>query len=113
LNLDNPQCNGLVSAAPDFVFRWAGEGEQLTLFFEGNADATLLVFGAAGDVLACNDDAEPGTNVNPLIGVLQPPEGVYGVWVGRLSASQPVTGVLTITSDADVAPAVLAPAAEE
>jgi hypothetical protein len=113
LNLDNPQCSGLVSAAPDFVFRWAGDSEQLTLFFEGDADATLLVLGAGGDVLACNDDIEPGGNVNPLVALPAPPDGIYGVWVGRLGASQPVTGVLTITQAADAEPAVLAPAVEE
>ncbi len=113
LNLNNPQCSGLVAPAPDFVFRWEGDAAQLQVFFEGDADATLLVFGAAGEVRACNDDVDPATNINPLVVVQQPQEGVYGVWVGRLSATQPVTGTLTITLAEDAAPAVLAPVVEE
>jgi hypothetical protein len=112
-NLDNPQCNGLVSATPDYLFRWKGDAEQLRIFFEGNADATLLVFGTSGDQLACNDDATPGTNLNPLVVIDEPQEGAYGVWVGRLDSQQPVTGTLTITAAGEAAPAALAPVAEE
>jgi hypothetical protein len=112
-NLDNPQCNGLLSATPDYLFRWKGDAEQLRIFFEGNADATLLVFGTSGDQLACNDDATPGTNLNPLVVIDEPQEGAYGVWVGRLDSQQPVTGTLTITAAGEAAPAALAPVAEE
>lgn len=113
LNLLNPQCSGEVSSAPDFVFNWTGPADQLSIFFEGDRDSTLLVVGAGGAVVACNDDTEAGVNVNPLVVLQQPPDGLYGVWVGRLDPTQPVTGTLTISPAADAAPAVLAPATTE
>jgi hypothetical protein len=117
LQLDNPLCNGLVAPTPDFVFHWSGQADQLTVYYEGDLDATLLVYGAAdgpaGGVAWCNDDAEIVANVNPSISIAQPQEGVYGVWVGRIDPTQAVTGTLTVTSAPDAQPATLAPAPTE
>lgn len=110
LDLPNPLCNGLVSGAPDYVFEWTSDGGQFSALFDGDADATLLVLSADGQVLACNDDAETGVNINPLVAVQNAPAGLYGVWVGRLDPSKPVIGTLTVTAAADAAPKVLAPA---
>ncbi|HSN78543.1 MAG TPA: copper resistance protein NlpE N-terminal domain-containing protein [Anaerolineae bacterium] len=109
LDLPNPLCNGLVSGVPDFVFDWTGEGQQFAVFFEGDNDATLLVLSEDGEQLTCGDDVEPGANLNPLVVVAEPKPGLYGVWVGRLDPSQPVAGILTITTVADAAPKTLAP----
>jgi hypothetical protein len=109
LGLPNPACNGLVSGVPDFVFDWTGEGEQFTVFLEGDSDATLLVLSEDAELLACGDDAEDGVNMNPVVAVTGAKPGLYGVWVGRLDPSRPVIGTLTITTAADAAPRTLAP----
>jgi len=109
LGLPNPVCNGLVSGVPDFVFDWTGDGDQFTVFFEGDSDATLLVLSEDGQLLACGDDAEDEVNINPLVTVTGAKPGLYGVWVGRLDPSRPVIGTLTITTAADAAPRTLAP----
>lgn len=110
LGLPNPTCNGLVSGVPDFVFDWAGDDDQFTVFLEGDSDATLLVLSEDAELLACSDDAEVGVNINPSVTVAEAKPGLYGVWIGRLDPARPVAGTLTITTAADAAPAILAPA---
>lgn len=109
LGLPNPVCNGLVSGVPDFVFNWTGEGDQFTVFLEGDSDATLLVLSEDAALLACGDDAEDGVNINPLVTVTGAKPGLYGVWVGRLDPARPVIGTLTITTAVDATPKTLAP----
>jgi hypothetical protein len=102
-------CAGLVSAKPSFVFKVAGQPKQVSVFFEGDADATLLVLGNGGKVVECNDDAQAAANTNPLVTLSNPADGAYAVFVGRLNPAQPVKGQLTVTDAADAEPAVLAP----
>lgn len=109
LGLENEACNGLVAAVPDHIVRWPAEGEALRIFFEGDADSTLLVVGPDG-LVACSDDVEQGANINPLVALDNAPAGPYLIWVGRIDADAPVTGRLTVTTDAAAAPAVLGPA---
>jgi hypothetical protein len=109
LSLPDPLCNGLVSGVPDFVFDWTGDGDSFTVFFEGDSDATLLVFGEDGETLACGDDAEFDVNLNPVVTVTGAKPGLYGVWVGRIDPNRPVVGTLTITTAAGAAPRILAP----
>jgi putative hemolysin len=97
-----------VSNVPDFVFQWPGDAAQLRVFFEGDGDATLLVVGAADTTVSCADETD-ANNRNPLVILDDPAAGLYGVWVGRLDPSQPISGVLTITTDPDATPAVLEP----
>jgi putative hemolysin len=109
MNLEDPTCNGLVTGVPDYVFSWSGDPGQVRVFFEGDADATLLVYGGADKALACADDHATG-NANPSVAFENAAQGLYGVWVGRLDPSKPVQGVLTITTDPDAAPVILEPA---
>ncbi len=109
LGLENEACNGLIAAVPDHILRWPAEGEALRIYFEGDADSTLLVVGPGGAV-ACSDDVEQGANINPLIALDNAPAGPYLIWVGRFNPDAPVTGQLTVTSDAAAVPAVLGPA---
>ena len=102
-------CAGLVNAKPSFVFKIAGQPEQVSVLFAGDADASLLVVGNNLQTVACNDDAEAGANINPLVTLANPAEGAYAVYVGRLDPTKPVKGTLTITDTADAEPAVLAP----
>lgn len=100
-------CSGLVSgAAPEFVFRYSGDSEDLRLFFEGSADASLIVVGE--EVVRCSDDSAEGENANPVID-LPAPGGLYGVWVGRFDPTAPVTGTLTIVEETSVTPVQLEP----
>lgn len=102
-------CAGLLPATPSFVFRWSGQADVLRVFFEGDADSTLVVLGAKGNVLACNDDALAGETIHPLVDIENPPEGLYGVFVGRLDPAAPVTGRLTVVPSTDLQPAPAKP----
>jgi len=103
-------CAGLVSSKPSFVFSATTGLDKLRVFFEGDADASLLVLGDGGKIVECSDDVKAGVNLNPLVELASPPAGGYAVFVGRLNPSQPVTGELTVTDAADAGPALLAPA---
>ena len=100
-------CSGLVSgAAPEFVFRYSGDSEDLRIFFEGSADAALIVVGE--EIVVCSDDSAEGENANPVVDLLTP-GGLYGVWVGRFDPTEPVTGTLTIVEATNLAPVQLEP----
>ncbi|HHY54560.1 MAG TPA: hypothetical protein GYA08_03905 [Chloroflexi bacterium] len=102
-------CSGLVSgAAPEFIFRYSGDASALRVFFEGEADTSLIVVGE--QVVLCSDDSAAGENANPVIDV-PAPAGLYGVWVGRFDPTIPVTGTLTIVEETDTTPVQLAPMA--
>ena len=110
LGVEDPACSGLVTIVPDFVFQWSGEANQVRVFYEGDGDATLLVAsGTEGEAVACADETDAG-NRNPLVVLDNPSDGLYGVWVGRLDPSKPISGVLTITTEADAAPTIFMPA---
>ena len=91
------------------MFKIAGQPKQVSVLFEGDADASLLVVGNNLKTVECNDDAAAGANLNPLVTLANPAEGAYAVYVGRLDPTKPVKGKLTITDVADAVPAVLAP----
>jgi len=104
-------CAGLVSAQPDFVFNWSGDTKNLRVFFEGDKDSTLLVLDPNRQVV-CNDESDPGVNLNPMVDLPSPASGNYAVWVGRLNPTQPVKGKLTVTEGTSTTPAALPPAAK-
>lgn len=110
VDLGDAVCNGFVAAAPDYSFQWSGEADALHIWFEGDGDATLLVL-TPDQTALCSDDAQPGTNINPLVEISQPAPGQYSVYVGRVHLDQPVTGELVITDSAQPQPAVRVPAA--
>jgi len=100
-------CSGLVSGAqPEFIFSYAGDAEDLRIFFEGSADTSLIVAGE--EIVLCSDDSAAGENGNPVIDIAAP-AGLYGVWVGRFDHTEPVTGTLTIHEEVSVAPVQLEP----
>ncbi len=99
-------CNGLISLKPDLAFHLDDAPNAVSIFFEGDADTALLVHGP-DDALFCADDGQDPANLNPSIAVSEPPAGDYLVWVGRIDASQPVTGTLTVTAGGDAQPQVL------
>jgi len=106
-NLDQPNslCTGFISSGPTFRFNWSGNLDQLVLYFESGADATLNVLAPDGNFY-CDDDIQGANNLNPLVS-LQPAAGTYYVWVGSFSPDVKVDGILTITNDANATPAAL------
>ena len=108
IELDELICNGYVPTEPNFAFTEDGNAELLRVFFESDQDSTLIVLGP-DDQVWCNDDAEAGVNLNPLIDIPTPPAGDYFVYVGRLGLEEPVSGTLTVTELADNVPANLGP----
>lgn len=96
-------CSGLVNLTPSYAFDWSGETDALSLFVEADGDATLLVRAPDGNLL-CGDDTG-ADNLNPLVTIVEPAEGRYLVWVGRIDPAEPISGVLTITEAADAQPA--------
>ena len=67
-----------------------------------------MASGAEGTDVACADETDAG-NRNPLVVLDSPSDGLYGVWVGRLDPSKPISGVLTITTEADATPTIFKP----
>lgn len=105
IELDNDQCTGFIDATPTFAFNWAGEADDLVLFFEADADTTLVVRDPAG-AFQCNDDADGAQNLNPYL-ALTPMEGSYTVWVGGFEPTTLITGTLTIAGGTALQPAAL------
>ncbi|MEZ4660803.1 MAG: hypothetical protein R2911_24900 [Caldilineaceae bacterium] len=75
------------------------------LFFEGEADTTLVLRDPDG-VFQCNDDFDGADNLNPYLD-FTPIAGIYQLWVGSFAPSTMVTGTLTITGASDAQPAPL------
>lgn len=104
------QCSGLVGThgrRPDFLIDYKGQADSLRIYFEGDADASLVVAGK--DFVACNDESTVGVNANPQVDIMKP-QGYYGIWVGRFDPETPLTGVLTVVEGTAQAPTILAPA---
>jgi len=106
-DVEGQLCNGFIGDRPDLAFDWSGEADALSIYFEGDADSTLLVVAPGGDIF-CNDDAS-ADNANPMVTIPNPGSGRYAVFVGRVHPDEPVKGKLTVTDAADAAPEVLTP----
>jgi len=76
--------------------------EQMTVWFAGKQDASLLVVGPQGAAY-CNDDSG-ADNANPSVRLQKPAQGRYGVFVGRFSQDAPVEGTVTVTTDPTAMP---------
>ena len=99
-------CQGMVSTVPIYTFSWSGGG-NLSAYFEGEEDSSLMVVTPSGEII-CNDNAAED-NLNPVVDILGAAEGDYDIFIGSLVPGQIVTGILTITSDTAAEPATLSP----
>jgi hypothetical protein len=108
LELALQNCSGFFNAQPDYAFDWTGTTEELNVHFASDVDGSLAIVTPAGEIL-CSDDAEASANLNPHIIIGNPAEGRYGVFVGRIQLDAPISGQLTIDTNVDAAPPVLAP----
>ncbi len=102
IELDNDLCTGFISPVPTFKFDWEGEADKLVLFFEADADTTLVVQNPNG-TFQCDDDADGAANLNPYLD-LTPIPGSYALWVGSFEPSTLVTGTLTIAGSTEIQP---------
>jgi hypothetical protein len=103
LPLGNAICNGYISALPTSVFQVGADTEHMRLFFEGDADSTLVVLTPDRRVL-CNDDFADIETSHPLLDINNPPAGTYAVFVGRVDPAKPLSGKLTVTTSTSAAP---------
>ena len=106
IQIDEQLCNGFITEEPAFAFSEDGNADVLRVFVDADADTTLFVAKSTEQVW-CNDDAEPGMNLNPLVEIENPEAGEYFVYVGRLTLDEPVAGALTVTENAELAPVAL------
>lgn len=102
IDLGAAQCSGYIGDTPDFVFDVNSATEQMTVWFAGKQDASLLVVGPQGAAY-CNDDSG-ADNANPSVRLQKPAQGRYGVFVGRFSQDAPVEGTVTVTTDPTAMP---------
>ncbi|MBN1967547.1 MAG: hypothetical protein JW910_23025, partial [Anaerolineae bacterium] len=86
---------GFVAWSPDYYISYeAGSAAELTFFFEGDGDTTLVINGPNG-FWYCDDDSHG--NLQPEITFLNPQSGYYDIWVGSYAAEQFYNGTLSIT----------------
>jgi hypothetical protein len=103
-------CGGMVSQIPDYIVEVQEGVPSLRIMFEGDQDSSLVVVSSNGESF-CADDSADSTNANPIVDVSEPMAGYYEIHVGRFQEDEPVSGVLTVTTDPGLEPAILAPAA--
>lgn len=101
-------CTGYINLTPSYRFIYSGEAQALQLFFNGQADASLLVRLPDGR-FACSGDAAEG-NLNPALLLETAPAGDYTIWLGSSTRFDFAPGELVISEDAAATPDILAPA---
>ncbi len=99
-------CLGYVSLVPTSSFAWDGSG-SLSAYFESEENATLIVVAPEGQI-HCNDNAADD-NLNPVIDIVDAPEGNYDVYIGSHVPGAIVRGLLVLTGDTSAEPTELAP----
>ena len=112
LRADDVFCAGFIGEESDFSFDLEAEGDRLRVYFEAQADSTLVVQLPDGTYL-CNDDAVTGDNLNPLVEIPAPSSGRYNVFVGRLQLDEPITGELFVVESSTQMPADLDPSTDQ
>lgn len=89
-----PGCIGWVTASPDYELTYqAGDVFDLYISAGSSADTTLIVNAPDGS-WRCNDDA---WGLNPGIVFDNPQSGVYDIWVGTYSRTEPREATLFIS----------------
>ena len=102
-------CGGMIGDQADFVIDVPEGTAALRIMFEAEQDSSLVVVHA--DSTFCADDDTETRNANPVLDLEAPEPGLYGIYIGRFNEDEPITGMLTVTTDPTLAPAILAPAA--
>ncbi len=100
-------CAGFITLEPAFIIN-VEASTSLRLFFEGDAASTIVVTNARGTAY-CDNAAEAGENLNPVLD-LADAQGTYYVRLGTLMPEIVAVGSFTVTTDTSTEPVVLAPA---
>ncbi len=106
---DEAVCGGMIGDIPDFVVDVPQGVPALRILFEAEQDTSLVVVHSEAGSF-CADDSADANNANPVLDITEPVPGYYGIYVGRFSEDEPITGTLTVTTDPTLEPATLAPA---
>ena len=102
-------CGGMIGEQPDYIIDVPEGIAALRIMFEAEKDTSLVAVHAEAGAF-CADDQTETLNANPVLDLEEPTPGLYGIFVGRFHADEPITGTLTITTDPTIEPAILAPA---
>jgi hypothetical protein len=103
-------CAGFMSLVPSYSFTWTGKSQALRLYFEALQDSSLAVITPDQSVL-CGINTS-ASNLNPTVDITDTAAGPYEVYIGSMTPNAVITGTLTITSNLNATPAVLAPGAQ-
>jgi hypothetical protein len=103
-------CAGNISAVPSYRFTWAGDPQNLRVYFEALKDTALVVITPDQKVL-CGMNAT-AANLNPVVDIESPAPGNYEVYIATMEPGTVAGGQLTITGDLLAAPASLAPTSQ-
>ena len=90
-----PECRGFVASPPDVTVNYSADGRFLRIFFQSQADTTLVV-GLPDGTFTCNDDFSG--RLDPLIDIEAPAAGAYNIWVGTFSATDTAQGTLVLSN---------------
>lgn len=94
-------CVGFAATAPDYQIELSEPMDFLRVFFVGDRDTTLIIYGP-DDAYYCNDDSFGGTN--PTVDFEDAEAGFYSVWVGSFSSGDLSSGTLYVTADSNTDP---------
>jgi S1-C subfamily serine protease len=92
-------CTGFAAQAPDYRLSWSGSSAELRFFFraDDSGDDTVIIINKPDGSWACNDDADEGDGLDPMLVLANPPAGRYDIWVGSYNEGDFVAGTLYIT----------------
>lgn len=87
-------CAGYVTSSPDLRLNWIGSSSNLSIFFIGDGDSTMVVQTPSGDWI-CSDDSY--NTVHPTALFSPASSGSYNIWVGSYNEGDYLSGTLYIT----------------
>jgi hypothetical protein len=104
----NNLCNGLINPDNATFFTLGEDVDGLNVFAESDIDGTLILVGSDG-LSYCTDESPDGTNRNPHMLLEDLAPGTYAVGVGNVGPDGPAEGVVTLSTDMSLTPALLTP----
>jgi S1-C subfamily serine protease len=96
--LQDGECVGFASKAPDFRLHWTGSTTNLKIIFQADSseqDPVLIINTPDGN-WKCNDNANENT-LNPMIILDKSNEGQFDIWIGSHNSDEFINGSLIIT----------------
>ena len=97
--LNEPDCRGYATAAPDFELTWNGNGGLLRFYFVADTpgeDAVLIINDPSGNWV-CDDDFDYPDIRDPMVDFASAADGTYDIWVATYNEGTGIAGTLYIT----------------